>query len=92
MSWTNRIWTEFHAGNLTSSARDVLLTLATYRGTGGIAWPSHTTLADRAGCCVRGHRRICSKTHPKPVSLAQALLTERYLQLFGSDNCRRCAL
>ena len=33
--WTTRIWQEFRAGNLTRAARDVLLTLHTYRGTGG---------------------------------------------------------
>jgi Helix-turn-helix domain len=57
MSWSNRVWQEFHAGNLTRGFRDVLLTLATYRGHGGIAWPSHETLADRARCCVRTVQR-----------------------------------
>jgi hypothetical protein len=57
MSWSNRIWQEFHAGNLTRGARDVLLTLHTYRGTGGVAWPSHSTLASRARCCVRTVQR-----------------------------------
>ena len=49
-SWTTRIWQEFHAGNLTRAARDVLLTLRTYRGHGGLICPSHETLADRANC------------------------------------------
>jgi hypothetical protein len=35
----------------------VLLTLYTYRGTGGIAWPAHSTLASRTGCCVRTVQR-----------------------------------
>jgi hypothetical protein len=57
MSWTNRVWQEFHTGNLTRGARDVLLTLATYRGHGGVAWPSHATLAERARCCVKTVQR-----------------------------------
>ena len=48
--WTARVWREFHAGNLTRAARDILLTLRTYRGRGGSIHPSHDTLADRAGC------------------------------------------
>ena len=48
--WTSRIWQEFHAGNLTRTGRDVLLTLKTYRGHGGLICPSHETLADRANC------------------------------------------
>lgn len=55
--WTNRVWREFRADNLTRSMRDVLLTLRTFRGTGGACWPSHETLADRAGCCVRTVQR-----------------------------------
>jgi helix-turn-helix protein len=51
--WTTRIWREYRAGNLTRAARDVLLTLHTFRGTGGACWPSHATLADRAKCCTR---------------------------------------
>ena len=51
--WTTRIWQEYRAGNLTCAARDVLLTLHTFRGTGGRCWPSHATLADRAKCCTR---------------------------------------
>ena len=46
--WTSRIWQEFRAGNLTRAGRDVLLTLRTYRGHGGLICPSHATLADRA--------------------------------------------
>ena len=55
--WTVRIWREFHADNLTRAYRDVLLTLRTYRGAGGLIHPSHATLADRAGCCVRTVQR-----------------------------------
>jgi hypothetical protein len=55
--WTARVWTEYRAGNLTRSARDVLLTLHTFRGTGGHCWPSHATLADRAKCCTRTVQR-----------------------------------
>ena len=49
-SWTARVWAEFRAGNLTRTARDVLLTLATYRGHGGMICPSHDTLAERVAC------------------------------------------
>jgi hypothetical protein len=55
--WITRIWQEYRAGNLTRAHRDVLLTLHTFRGTGGTAWPSHATLADRARCCVRTVQR-----------------------------------
>ncbi len=55
--WTNRVWHEFRAGNLTRSYRDVLLTLRTFRGTGGLCVPAHATLADRAGCSVRTVQR-----------------------------------
>ena len=51
-SWTARVWQEFHAGNLTRAARDVLLTLRTYSGHGGLIWPSHETLAARVDCHV----------------------------------------
>jgi len=52
-SWPALIWRHFHAGNLTRGARDVLLTLATFRGHGGAIWPAHDTLADRARCGVK---------------------------------------
>ncbi len=55
--WTARIWREFRAGNLTRAYRDVLLTLRSYRGYGGLIVPSHATLAARAGCCVRTVQR-----------------------------------
>ena len=45
------------AGNLTRAFRDVLLTLHSYRGTGGVAWPSQATLAERAHTCVRTVQR-----------------------------------
>jgi DNA-binding transcriptional MocR family regulator len=59
--WTTRIWQEFRAGNLTRAYRDVLLTLHTYRGTGGTAWPSHETLADRAECCTKTVQRALAQ-------------------------------
>jgi hypothetical protein len=40
-SWTARVWQEFRADNLTRACRDVLLTLRTFRGHGGVAHPSH---------------------------------------------------
>jgi hypothetical protein len=54
--WQHRIWQEYRAHNLHPLWRDVLLTLATYchDGTG---WPAHTTLAERARCCVRTVQR-----------------------------------
>jgi DNA-binding transcriptional MocR family regulator len=55
--WTDRVWHEFRAGNLTRAYRDVLLTLRTFRGSGGLICPSHATLADRAGCVVRTVQR-----------------------------------
>ncbi len=55
--WTARVWAEFHADNLTRASRDVLLTLKTYRGHGGLCVPAHATLAARAGCCVRTVQR-----------------------------------
>lgn len=56
-TWITRIWLEYRAGNLTRAARDVLLTLHSFRGHGGVAWPSHATLADRARCCTRTVQR-----------------------------------
>jgi DNA-binding transcriptional MocR family regulator len=55
--WTNRVWQERHARRLTFAQKDVLLTLATYRGRGGSIHPSHETLAGRVGCCVRTVQR-----------------------------------
>ena len=46
--WQSRIWREHAAGTLTRAFRDVLLTLRTFRGHGGLICPSHETLADRA--------------------------------------------
>jgi len=51
------VWAEWRVNNLTRAFRDVLLTLATYRGAGGVAHPSHETLASRVGCCVRTVQR-----------------------------------
>src|SRR3954453_8558437 len=49
-SWIERVWREYRAGNLTALWRDVLINLHRYRSTGGVAWPAHATLAERA-CC-----------------------------------------
>jgi hypothetical protein len=49
IEWTARVWAEFRAGNLTRAWRDVLLTLATFRGRGGLICPAHQTLANRTG-------------------------------------------
>jgi hypothetical protein len=50
--WTPAVWTQFRTGNLTRAFRDVLLTLQTFDGNGGL-YPSHATLAARAACAVR---------------------------------------
>jgi helix-turn-helix protein len=57
MSWTARVWREFHADNLTLHFAHVLLTLHSYRDHSGRCWPSHETLAARARCCVRTVQR-----------------------------------
>jgi hypothetical protein len=54
--WTARIEAEFAADNLTRSYRDVLLALASFRGTGGI-FPSQGAIAARARCSERTVRR-----------------------------------
>jgi hypothetical protein len=55
-TWTDRVWHEFRAGNLSRARRDVLLTLEHYRGCGEIR-PSHAILAERAGCSVKTVQR-----------------------------------
>jgi hypothetical protein len=50
--WPDRIWLEHRAGTLTRAYRDVLLTLRTYRGRGGMICPAHETLAERARCSI----------------------------------------
>ena len=52
-SWRPAVWAAFHAKTLTRTWRDVLLTLATFRGRRGELWPAHATLAQRAGCSPR---------------------------------------
>lgn len=52
-TWTDRIWREWRQKNLTTAFRDVLLTLRTYRGHGGLICPAQATLAARARCTVR---------------------------------------
>ena len=49
------------AGNLTRAYRDVLLTLATFRGAGGLICPAHATLAERGGCSVSTVRRALAQ-------------------------------
>lgn len=71
--WTDRIWHEFRIGNLTRAFRDVLLTLRTYRGAGGLICPSHATLAERAGCSAETARRALRHAN----SLALVSWTER---------------
>jgi hypothetical protein len=59
--WRDRVWQEFGAGNLTRAYRDVLLTLATFRGPGGLICPAHATLAERASCSVSTVRRALAQ-------------------------------
>jgi AraC-like DNA-binding protein len=54
--WTTRVWREFRVRNLTRTYRDVLLKLGAY-ARNGTAFPSHATLASRAGCSERTVRR-----------------------------------
>ena len=56
-AWFHRVEQEYRAGNLTAKAFLVLRQLAFYLGNRGEAWPSHETLAERAGCCVRTVQR-----------------------------------
>jgi hypothetical protein len=60
-TWTTRVWQEYRAGNLTRAYRDVLLTLRTFRGTGGFCTPSHNTLAERARCSPSTVLRACQQ-------------------------------
>jgi DNA-binding transcriptional MocR family regulator len=60
-NWTTRVWQEYRAGNLTRAYRDVLLTLRTFRGTGGVCTPSHNTLAERARCSPSTVLRACQQ-------------------------------
>jgi DNA-binding transcriptional MocR family regulator len=71
--WTTRVWREFRVGNLTRAMRDSLLTLATYRGAGGLCMPSHATLADRARVCVRTVQRAIEQAR----DLGLVVATER---------------
>lgn len=50
--WIPAVWTQFRTGKLTRAFRDVLLTLQTFDGRGGL-YPSHATLAAKATCAVR---------------------------------------
>jgi hypothetical protein len=59
--WRDRVWQEFRAGNLTRAYRDVLLTLATFRGAGGLICPGHATLAERAACSVSTVQRALAQ-------------------------------
>jgi hypothetical protein len=56
-TWCGYVRRAHRDGHLTRHWRDVLLELHSYRGAGGIAWPAHATLAERAECCVRTVQR-----------------------------------
>jgi hypothetical protein len=53
-TWLGYVRRAHRDGLLTRHWRDVLIELHSYRGPGGIAWPAHATLAERAECCVGG--------------------------------------
>jgi hypothetical protein len=56
-TWLGHVRRAHRDGLLTRHYRDVLIELHGYRGPGGIAWPAHATLAERAACCVRTVQR-----------------------------------
>src|SRR3954453_12611876 len=56
-TWCGYVRRAHRDGHLTRHWRDVLIELHGYRGAGGIAWPAHATLAERAECCVRTVQR-----------------------------------
>ena len=51
--WRAAVWAAFRADMLTRAGRDVMLTLASFRGPGGQIWPSHALLAARARVCIK---------------------------------------
>lgn len=59
--WNRRITAEYDAANLTHLYRVVLQVLPTFRGHGGMIFPSHQAIADRVRlqirCCVRSVER-----------------------------------
>src|SRR3954469_42956 len=56
-TWCGYVRRAHRDGHLTRAWRDVLIELHAYRGAGGIAWPAHSSLAERAECCVRTVQR-----------------------------------
>jgi hypothetical protein len=56
-TFTDAVWRAFRARHLTPLHRDVLLRLATFRGRGGLIFPSHATVATRARCSARTVQR-----------------------------------
>lgn len=87
--WTARIWLEFRAGNLTRAYRDVLLTLRTYRGHGGLMVPAHATLADRTGCSPRTvQRALLAARHLGLVSWTERRVRAAWRWLRTSNSYR----
>jgi hypothetical protein len=87
--WANRIWQEFRAGNLTPTWRDVLTCLHGYRGAGGVAWPSHDTLADRARCDPRTVRRALEAARDLGLVAWTARRVRVGWRSLRSSNCYR---
>lgn len=55
--WIDEIWRAYRQHRLTPLSRDVLLRLETFRGRGGLIYPSHQSLALRARCSVKTVQR-----------------------------------
>jgi DNA-binding transcriptional MocR family regulator len=55
--WIPLVWAAFRRRELTPAHRDVLLRLPPFRGKGGLIFPSHETIAQRAGCSVSTVKR-----------------------------------
>ena len=55
--WIPLVYAAWRRGELSSLYKDILLQLPRFRGKGGLIFPSHETLAQRAGCSVSTVKR-----------------------------------
>jgi hypothetical protein len=55
--WVPLVWAAFRRDELSRTYRDVLLCLPRFRGKGGLIFPSHETVAQRANCSVSTVKR-----------------------------------
>jgi hypothetical protein len=88
-SITERIWRAFHAGDLTRVGRDVLLTLASFRGPGGVAWPAHSTLAARCKCSVRTVQKALASAKALGLLCWAGRWTKVGWRMVRASNCYR---